>query len=60
MAHAGRFPRDIYSRAVAEYVARHAPDRVIEALDRTVGEVGEAADPFVSASAGRVLMRSEW
>jgi predicted transcriptional regulator len=30
---------EVYSRALAEYVARHAPDRVTEAMDRTLAEI---------------------
>jgi metal-responsive CopG/Arc/MetJ family transcriptional regulator len=51
---------EVYSRALAEYVARHAPDRVTEAMDRTVAEVGELADRFVRAASRRVLKRSDW
>jgi metal-responsive CopG/Arc/MetJ family transcriptional regulator len=51
---------EVYSRALAEYVARHAPDRVTEAMDRALAEVGEPADPFVRGVARRVLKRSDW
>lgn len=29
---------EVYSRALAEYVARHAPDRVTEAMDRVLAK----------------------
>ena len=51
---------EVYSRALAEYIARHAPDRVTEAMDRTLAEVGEPADRFVLAASRRVLKRSDW
>ena len=51
---------ELYSLALAEYVARHAPDRIREAMDRTIDEVGETSDDFVTAAAGRVLRRVEW
>lgn len=51
---------EVYSRALAEYVARHAPDRVTDAMDRTLEELGDTADPFVRALSRRVLTRSEW
>jgi metal-responsive CopG/Arc/MetJ family transcriptional regulator len=51
---------ELYSRALAEYVARHAPDRVTEAMDRAVAEVGEPADQFVRAASRHVLRRSTW
>jgi metal-responsive CopG/Arc/MetJ family transcriptional regulator len=51
---------EVYSRALAEYVARHAPDRVTEAMDRALSEIGEPADPFVRDVARRALKRSDW
>ena len=51
---------EVYSRALAEYVARHAPDRVTEAMDRVLAEIGEPADQFVRAASRRVLKRSDW
>jgi metal-responsive CopG/Arc/MetJ family transcriptional regulator len=50
---------EVYSRALAEYVARHAPDRVTEEMDRVLGEIAEAADEFAPAAARRVLRRTE-
>jgi predicted transcriptional regulator len=51
---------EVYSRALAEYVARHAPDRVTEAMDRALAEIGEPTDRFARTIARRVLTRSEW
>lgn len=51
---------DVYSAALGEYVARHDPDDVVEALDRVVAEVGEGIDPFVTAAGQRILESSEW
>lgn len=51
---------EVYSRALAEYLARHAPDRVTEAMNRALAEVGESADPFPRAASHRVLKRSAW
>ncbi len=51
---------EVYSRALAEYVARHAPDRVTEAMDRTLTQVGESTEPFVRVASRRILNRSEW
>ena len=50
----------LYSLALSEYVARHAPDHVTEAMDRACAEVGEGVDEFVSSAARRALERSEW
>ena len=50
----------LYSRALSEFVARHAPDRVTEAMDRVLDEVGPGVDPLVSRAARAVLERVEW
>jgi len=50
----------LFSDALREYVARHAPEEVTEAMDRVVAEVGDNADEFTSAAARRVLDRTEW
>jgi metal-responsive CopG/Arc/MetJ family transcriptional regulator len=51
---------EIYSTAVREYVARHSPDEVTDALNRVVADVGTHADPFVARAAGRILENTEW
>jgi len=52
---------EVYSRALAEYVARHAPDRVTEAMNRTLAEmISEPADRFAPTASRRILKRSEW
>jgi metal-responsive CopG/Arc/MetJ family transcriptional regulator len=50
----------LYGDALKEYLARHAPDEVTEAMNRACAEVGEGIDPFVSSAAHRRLERSEW
>jgi metal-responsive CopG/Arc/MetJ family transcriptional regulator len=51
---------DLYSRALKEFLARHAPDAVTDAMNRVVADVGERSDPFVSRAARLALERSEW
>ena len=51
---------EVYSAALREYVARHAPDDVTEALDRVVAEAGEVDDSFIRVAAERVLRATEW
>jgi predicted transcriptional regulator len=57
---AGRSRSEVFSAALAEYVARHAPDEVTEAMDRVCADIGEQRDPFVLAAGRRVLEQSEW
>jgi predicted transcriptional regulator len=50
----------IYREAMAEYVVRHAPDAVTEAMNRVAAQVGGRPDKFVRAASRRVLERTEW
>ena len=50
----------VYSEALKEYLARHAPDEITTAMNRACAEAGAARDPFVSAAARRILEPSEW
>ena len=50
----------LYSDAVREYVLRHSPDEVTEALNRLCDVLESTKDEFVSAAARRTLQRSEW
>ncbi|MEK6721361.1 MAG: ribbon-helix-helix protein, CopG family [Chloroflexota bacterium] len=56
----GRSRSEVYSAALREYVARHSPDEVADALDRVVAELGEASDAFVTAANRRTLESTEW
>ena len=57
---AGRSRSEVFSAALAEYVARHAPDEVTDAMDRVCADVGDRKDAFVTAASRRVLKNSEW
>lgn len=50
----------VYSEAVAEYVARHDPDALTEQINAVCEEVDTRPDPFVAAAARRILERTEW
>ena len=50
----------LFSRALQEYVGRHSPDDVTEAMDLVCEQLGEPVDPFVAEAARRTLERSEW
>jgi len=50
----------LYSRALQEFVARHAPDRLTEAMNRVVDEVGNEIDEFSQRASRRVLEQVEW
>jgi metal-responsive CopG/Arc/MetJ family transcriptional regulator len=50
----------LYAEALSEYLARHAPDEVTEAMNQVVEQLPDRRDSFVSAAARRILERSEW
>ena len=50
----------LYARALAEYVARHTPEEVTDAMNRICDELGIGVDEFTAAASRRILERSEW
>jgi antitoxin MazE6 len=50
----------LFSDALKEYLARHTPEEVTEAMNKALAEIGESKDPFVAAATRRTLERSEW
>lgn len=50
----------LVSDALREYLARHSPDEITEAMNKACAEIGDTKDEFVSAAARRVLEKSEW
>ena len=47
-------------RALQEFVARHSPERLTEAMNRVIDEVGGEVDEFSRRAARRVLEQVEW
>jgi metal-responsive CopG/Arc/MetJ family transcriptional regulator len=50
----------LYSRALQEFVARHSPDRLTEAMNRVLDKVGAEVDEFTAKASRQVLERVEW
>ncbi|MCC6765415.1 MAG: ribbon-helix-helix protein, CopG family [Deltaproteobacteria bacterium] len=50
----------LYAEALSEYLDRHGPDEVTDAMNGVVDRLKEPTDKFVSTAARRVLERSEW
>lgn len=50
----------IFREALKEYVARHAPDQVTEAMDRVCAELGVEGNRFVATASRRILKRIDW
>jgi len=50
----------LYCEAIREYVARHSPDELTEALDRMIEENGQPEGGFVKLASTQTLARVEW
>ena len=51
----------LYAEALAEYLARHAPEEVTEDMNAVVARLQPPGlDPFAAAAASGVLERVEW
>ena len=50
----------VYREAVTEFIARHDPEAVTEAMNRVAQEVDTRPDGFSAAAARRILARTEW
>lgn len=51
---------ELYSRALREYLARHTPDEVTQALDRLSEDLDTSADDFVREASRRILEATDW
>jgi predicted transcriptional regulator len=51
---------ELYARALAAYVDRHAAEDVTAALNAVVDEVGGRPDEFVQRAALNILRRTDW
>jgi metal-responsive CopG/Arc/MetJ family transcriptional regulator len=50
----------LYTAALREYLARHHPDAVTEALDALYATESSKLEPGLAAAAAETLQRSEW
>ena len=50
----------LFRDALREYLARHTPDQVTDAMDKALAQLAGTDDRFLSASARRILKRAEW
>jgi predicted transcriptional regulator len=52
---------EVYSAALREYLARHAPDEVTASIDQVVAEIDDIYDvAFGRAAARRTISSTEW
>lgn len=51
---------EIYSRALREFLGRHAPERVTQTLNKAIEALGEKPDAFTRRASRRVLRQVDW
>ncbi len=56
----GRPRRLVLKDAIDEYVARHDPEAVTQAMNRVAKVVDTRSQPGVAAAARRILENTEW
>ena len=56
----GRSRNEVYSAALAEYVARHEPEATTDAMNGVCDQVGDEERAFVTAAARLILEGVEW
>jgi metal-responsive CopG/Arc/MetJ family transcriptional regulator len=56
----GKSRSRLYSEALAEYLARHSPDTVTEAMDAVCESVETRLEPPFAAAARETLRRTDW
>ena len=57
-----RHRSEVYADALREYVARHAPDEVTDALNAALEQAGDLSEDyrFANSAARRILTKTEW
>ena len=56
----GKSRSELYTRAMSEYLIRHAPDAVTDAMNKVCDQVGGQPDTFATAASRRILRRATW
>lgn len=51
---------ELYSRALADYLARHTEDQVTAAMDAAIEQHGQPRDEVVVQNGRRLLESTEW
>ena len=50
----------LYSDALREYITRHSPDKITQAMDQALAKIGDERDAFVASASRRRLEKTEW
>ena len=50
----------LFAEAVAEYLQRHAPDRITDSMNAVLAKLDKTDDGFAREAAARLLREVEW
>jgi metal-responsive CopG/Arc/MetJ family transcriptional regulator len=50
----------LYAEAISEYLARHAPNDITEAMNAVCDHLDSSTDMFRNAAAKKILRRESW
>jgi metal-responsive CopG/Arc/MetJ family transcriptional regulator len=50
----------LYAEAIAEYLARHAPNDITESMNQVCDRIGVPADKFQVKAARQILSKEAW
>jgi predicted transcriptional regulator len=56
----GKSRSQLYSEALAEYVARHSPEGITDAMNEACKRLGQPDKSFVRSAARRTLKKETW
>jgi hypothetical protein len=56
----GKSRSRLYSEAIAEYLARHAPNDVTESMNLVCDRLGKVDDKFQARAVRQVLAKESW
>ena len=51
---------ELYTLALKEYLARHAPEEITEAMNTVIDRLNSKRDGFIARAAAKTLKQSEW
>jgi metal-responsive CopG/Arc/MetJ family transcriptional regulator len=56
----GKSRSRLYSEAIAEYLARHAPSEITESMNLVCDRIGKEEDKFQDRAARQMLAKETW
>ena len=51
---------ELYTQALKEYLARHAPEKITETMNAVVDRLDSKRDDFTARAAAKIIEQSEW